>query len=149
MGVLLGQVRRSVSAVVPAAPEVVREFYVDLDNLARVHPLVVAVESVDSPRGAREYRVTDRVRLGPVRLRIHYAVTMTARDGKVLSVARQFPRVRLHTWVSFAARGVETVLTEDMRIEAPRPLLGLTVRRAVAAHREMLAGVAAHFRSDR
>jgi hypothetical protein len=147
VGVLLGQIRRSVSAVVPAAPEVVREFYVDLDNLARVHPLVVAVESVDSPRGAREYRVTDRVRLGPVRLRIHYAVTMTARDGALGGPAVP-ARAPAHVGV-VRGGGVETVLTEDMRIEAPRPLLGLTVRRAVAAHREMLAGVAAHFRSDR
>jgi ligand-binding SRPBCC domain-containing protein len=149
VGVWIGQVGRSVTAVVPAAPEVVRDFYVDLDNLARIHPLVVAVAPLGCRGDTREYRVTDRIRLGPVTLRIRYAVTLTTRGGEVLSVSRQFPRVRLHTRVSFVARGETTVLTEDMRIEAPRPLLGLTARQAVAAHEEMLAGVAAHFSSVR
>ena len=38
-----------------------------------------------------------------------------------------------------------TRLTETIRIRAPRMLLAVPVRQAVAAHREMLAGIRRHF----
>jgi hypothetical protein len=59
----------------------------------------------------------------------------------VLAEARQFPRVRLRTTVTFDKMPDGTRLTERMRIEAPRPLAGLTAREAVKAHTEMLAGI--------
>ena len=34
---------------------------------------------------------------------------------------------------------------KSIEIIAPRPLLGITVRQAVAAHKEMLAGIRRHF----
>ena len=36
----IGQARRRVGAEVPAPPDPVRAFYVDLDNISQVHPLV-------------------------------------------------------------------------------------------------------------
>ncbi|OBF12922.1 SRPBCC family protein [Mycobacterium sp. ACS4331] len=147
----IGQAECTVDAVVPAPPADVRAFYVDLERLVRVHPLVVAVTTVAREGERREYRVVDRIPLGPVTLRTRYAVTMTVPDGagEVVADSRQFPRVRLNTTVSFAARGDQTVLTEHMRITAPRPLLAVTVRQAVAAHTTMLERIAAHFSSGR
>ncbi len=67
------------------------------------------------------------------------------RDELVVADSRQFPRVRLHTVVSFAPTPLGTLLTERMSIEAPRPPAAVTVRQAVAAHQEMLRGIAARF----
>ena len=65
--------------------------------------------------------------------------------GDVLTEARQFPRVALDGVVSFAASDDGTRVTERLRIEAPRPLAAVTVRQAVDAHAEMLAGIRSHF----
>jgi hypothetical protein len=65
--------------------------------------------------------------------------------GDVLTEARQFPRVALDGVVSFVASGNGTRVTERIRIAAPRPLAAVTVRQAVAAHAEMLAGIRTHF----
>ena len=46
MGRWIGQAECTVDSVVPAAPAQVRAFYVDLDNMVRIHPLVVAVDVV-------------------------------------------------------------------------------------------------------
>ena len=35
---------------IPAASEVVRDFYVDLDNIKVVHPLVVSVQTISRRR---------------------------------------------------------------------------------------------------
>lgn len=65
--------------------------------------------------------------------------------GDVTAEARQFPGVRLHTIVSFESTESGTRLTERITIEAPRPLAAFTAREAVAAHREMLAGIRRRF----
>ena len=141
---------RTVSEIVPAPPDAVRAFYVDLDNIALVHPLVVSVRSTsrtDTRDGYTEtYRVRDRIPFGP----LTFGITYTARlrvpvHGDVLTEARQFPRIALDGVVSFAASGDGTRVTERIRIEAPRPLAAVTVRQAVAAHAEMLAGIRTHF----
>lgn len=135
---------------IPAAPEVVRRFYVDLDNITALHPLVVSVRSTgrqDTADGyVQTYVVHDRVPFGPVALPIRYTARLTVPDvGDVIADSRQFPRVRLHTVVSFEPDGPGTLLTERIDVAAPRPLAGVTVREGVAAHRQMLAGIAAHF----
>lgn len=141
---------QALSEEVPAPPETVRAFYTDLTNLGTVHPLVVAVRSTrrtPMPDGYRQcYRVTDRIPLGPFILRATYRVEMTVPvTGDVTAEARQFPRVRLHTVVTFAPSSIGTRVTERIRIEAPLPLAGITVGKAVAAHREMLAGIRRYF----
>ena len=77
-------------------------------------------------------------------------ITYTARvhvpaRGDVLTEARQFPRVLLSGTVSFDQVTGGTRLTERLRIEAPRLLAAITVREAVAAHAEMLAGIRRSF----
>jgi hypothetical protein len=61
--------------------------------------------------------------------------------GDVTAEARQFPRVRLCTTVSFEPIDAGTRITERMRIDAPRALAPMTVREAVKAHTAMLAGM--------
>jgi ligand-binding SRPBCC domain-containing protein len=135
-----------VSDEVPAPPAEVRDFYCDLHNITKLHPLVVSVEDLQREEVADSYtqiyRVRDRIPLG----RLTVGVTYTARvhvpaTGDVLTEARQFPRVRLQGRVSFTQVDGGTRLTERLRIEAPRPLAAVTAREAVKAHAEMLAGI--------
>ena len=149
-------VQRVVSEQIAGSPADVRDFYVDLDNIVDLHPLVVEVRSlsknVRSGGYEQAYRVKDVVPLGFskslafLKLPITYTTTLTVPDsGPVRTSARQFPRVRLEGVVSFEPEETGTRLTERIAISAPRPLLGITVRRAVAAHADMLAGSRRHF----
>jgi hypothetical protein len=157
---LIATAHRTVTDTVPAPPAAVRAFYVDLDNIALVHPLVISVQSLGrtvqpgfadggGEAGAgyvEEYRVRDRIPVGKFALNIRYAVRLSVpATGNVIAESRQFPAVRLHTTVSFDATDNGTRVTERMQITAPRPLLGLTVGEAVDAHATMLAGIARHF----
>ncbi len=141
---------RTVSAEIAGSPVDVRAYYTDLDNIKAVHPLVVSVKSTGrraTPDGYEQtYRVHDRIPLGRVVLPIRYTARLTVpQTGDVVADSWQFPRVRLHTAVSFAPVPAGTLLTERMSIEAPRPLTSTTVRHAVAAHRTMLEGIRARF----
>lgn len=139
---------------VPAAPAVVRDFYVDLDNIKAVHPFVTSVDTIsreETPDGyTQTYRVRDRIPLGPVKLGIAYTATIRVPSGvdpvgDVHTDARQFPRVRLIGVVSFEAIEGGTRMTERLVIEAPRPLAPVTVSQALDAHVDMLAGIARRF----
>ncbi len=44
MSLWIAHAERTISEEIPAPPEVVRDFYVDLDNIKEFHPLVVSVE---------------------------------------------------------------------------------------------------------
>lgn len=142
----VARAERTVSEEIPAPPDNVRDFYIDLNNIRRVHPLVVAVRATDRrqmPDGyVQAYRVQDRIPLGPLHLRISYVARLHVSDaGGVMAEARQFPRVRLRTAVSFEPIVAGTRITEHMRIDAPRALAAMTVREAVKAHTAMLAGM--------
>ena len=144
---------RTVSDVVPAPPDEVRAFCVDLDNIKLVHPLVVSVQSVARSETAdgytQTYRVRDRIPLGPFALGIVYTARLDVPvNGDVRTEARQSPRVELDGVVSFEEEGDGTRVTERLVIRAPRPLAATTVRQAVAAHAEMLAGIRRHFASS-
>jgi hypothetical protein len=143
---------RTLSEEVPAPPDQVRDFYVDLDSIKVVHPLVVSVQTLsrsDSADGHQQtYRVRDRIPLGPLSLRITYWASVEVPvDGDVITEARQFPRVRLNGIVSFEPIATGTRLTERLRIAAPRLLATMTEREAVNAHIAMLAGIRSHFES--
>jgi hypothetical protein len=147
---MAGPVDRVVGEDVPGAPDDVRAHYVDLNNIKDVHPLVVSVESLsrtDTGDGyVQVYRVRDRIPLGALTLPITYTARLEVPStGPVLTQARQFPAVRLDSEVSFEAIPGGTRLTERIRFTAPRPLLAMTVRQAVEAHKEMLAGIRRHF----
>jgi hypothetical protein len=142
----MARAERTVTEEIPAPPGEVRDFYVNLDNIKQVHPLVVAVRTTDrrqTPDGYEQtYRVQDRIPMGPLRLRISYAARLQVpHTGDVTAESRQFPRVRLHTIVTFQPIAAGTRVTEHMRIEAPRALAGMTTREAVNAHAAMLAGI--------
>ena len=149
----IARTERTVTEVVPAPPEQVRAFYVDLDNVKLVHPLVVSVRSTTRTQTTdgytQTYRVRDRIPFGPLTLNIAYTARLEVPvHGDVVTEARQFPRVELDGIVSFDAEGVGTRVTEHLVIRAPRPLAATTVRQAVAAHVEMLAGIRRHFASS-
>jgi hypothetical protein len=143
---------RTLSEEVPAPPDQVRDFYVDLGSIKVVHPLVVSVQTLsrsDNADGYQQtYRVRDRIPLGPLSLRISYWASVEVPvDGDVITEARQFPRVRLNGIVSFEPIAAGTRLTERLRITAPRLLATMTQREAVNAHIAMLAGIRSNFES--
>jgi ligand-binding SRPBCC domain-containing protein len=136
---------RTLTEQITAPLHDVRDFYVDLNNLKKVHPLVVAVRTTDRQQTAdgyvQTYRVQDRIPMGPFALRITYVARLCVPEaGNVTAEARQFPRVRLRSTVTFEQIGGGTRVTEHLHIEAPRPLAAMTTREAVKAHIAMLAG---------
>lgn len=143
---------RTLTEDVPAPPEEVRDFYVDLDNIRLVHPLIVSVEVVsrdETPDGYRQsYRVVDRIPLGPFTMQIEYRARLDVPlQGDVHTEAVQPPGVRLRGTVSFAPIEGGTRVTERISFFVPRPLSAITVREAVKAHTKMLDGIRRHFES--
>lgn len=135
---------------VPASPGEVRDFYVDLDNIKLVHPLIVSVETLsrsETPDGfVHSYRVRDRIPLGPFTINITYRARLQVpAAGDVLTEADQSPGVHLRGTVSFEPIAAGTRVTERIRIAAPRLLAPMTTREAVKAHIAMLAGIRRHF----
>ncbi len=152
MSLWIARAERTISEEIPAAPDAVRDFYVDLDNIKEFHPLVVSVQVLSrnqNDRGYQQtYRVRDRIPLGPVSMRITYwARVQVPAEGDVITEARQFPMVRLDGVVSFQPIEMGTRLTERLTIAAPRPLAAMTQREAVDAHVAMLAGIRSYFES--
>jgi hypothetical protein len=148
----LASAQQTLTELVPGEPGEVRDFYVDLDNIRLVHPLVVSVRTTSRTETAdgytQTYRVHDRIPLGPFVLRISYRARLRVpATGQVIAESHQFPRVRLHTAVAFEPVDAGTRVVEHMRISAPRPLVGVTAREAVSAHTVMLAGIRRHFES--
>jgi hypothetical protein len=148
----IAHAERTISEEIPAPPDVVRDFYVDLDNIKEFHPLVVSVQVLlhsQTDEGYQQtYRVRDRIPFGPLSMPITYwAQVRVPADGDVITEARQFPRVRLNGVVSFQPTEGGTRLTERLTIAAPRLLAAVTEREAVAAHVVMLAGIRGHFES--
>jgi hypothetical protein len=146
----IAHAERAISEEIPAPPDAVREFYVDLDNIKEFHPLVVSVDVLSHDRTAdgyrKTYRVRDRIPLGPITMGITYwAQVQVPAHGDVITEARQFPKVRLDGRVSFEPIDTGTRLTERLSIAAPRPLAAMTQRAAVDAHAAMLAGIRTHF----
>lgn len=143
---------RTLTEEVPAPPGEVRDFYVDLDNIKLVHPLIVSVEMLsrgETPDGVTlSYRVRDRIPLGPFTMAITYRARLQVpAEGDVLTEADQSPGVRLRGRVSFEPTATGTRVTERIRIAAPRPLAPITTREAVKAHIAMLAGIRRHFQT--
>lgn len=150
MSLWIAHASHELSEEIPAPPDRVRDYYVDLDNIKVVHPLVVSVQTLscsETPDGyLQTYRVRDRIPLGPLSIRITYWASVEVPvDGDVITEARQFPRVRLNGIVAFESIASGTRLTERLRIAAPRLLAPTTEREAVKAHTAMLAGIRSHF----
>jgi hypothetical protein len=144
------EVEQTLSEEIPAPPEKVRDFYLDLHNIKLVHPLIVSVRMVsrsNTPDGyLQTYRIRDRIPLGRLAIRVSYRARLHVRvNGDVITEARQFPLVRLRGSVTFEATDLGTRVTERLRISAPRPLAAITKREAVDAHIAMLSGIRRHF----
>ena len=124
-----------------------------MDNIKVIHPLIVSVDTLSrsqTPDGyLQSYRVIDRIPLGPFTIKIAYQARLCVpAEGDVLTEADQSPGVRLRATVSFEPIGSGTLVTERIRIAAPRLLAPITTREAVKAHIAMLAGIRRHFESD-
>ncbi len=148
----IAHAERTLTERVPAPPAAVRDFYVDLDNIKIVHPLIVSVETISRTETSdgyqHSYRVVDRIPLGPLTLKTTYTARLQVPvHGDVLTEADQSPGVRLRGTVSFEPAGGGTRVTERIRFAAPRVLSWVTVREGVKAHVEMLAGIRRHFES--
>ena len=153
---VIGNADRALSESVPAAPDEVRDYCVDLCHITDVHPsggirrvdrrgdAVVPVNSWDAED--LSYRVRDGVMIGPVVFPLRYTVRMRVPvAGAVTAETNPFPLVRLESVIAFEPLESGTRLKEHLRISAPRPLLSTVVSRTVAAHTHMLAGVRRHF----
>jgi hypothetical protein len=143
---------RTVSEQMPAPPDAVREFYVDLHNIKTVHPLVVSVRTISRNETAdgyqQTYRVRDRIPLRMLTIRVSYQARLhVPMHGDIITQARQFPRVRLNGTVTFEPIDSGTRVIERLRIAAPRPLAAMTIRVAVNAHIAMLSGIRRHFQA--
>ncbi|OBK63311.1 polyketide cyclase / dehydrase and lipid transport [Mycobacterium gordonae] len=141
---------RTLTEEVPAPPDEVRDYYVDLDNIRLVHPLIVSVQLLSRTETADGYRVSyqvvDRIPLGPIAMKVTYRARLRVPvDGDVHTEADQSPGVRLRATVSFDPIEGGTRVTERIRFAAPRPLAAFTVREAVKAHAKMLYGIRRHF----
>jgi hypothetical protein len=150
MSLWIAHAEKTLYEDVPAPPDEVRDFYVDLDNIKLVHPLIVSVQMMSRTEGPdgyrRSYRVIDRIPLGPFTIQITYQARLHVRaDGDVMTEADQSPGVRLRGTVTFEPIDAGTRVTERIRIAAPRPLAAMTTREAVKAHIAMLAGIRRHF----
>ncbi len=96
----LAHAQRTLSEDVPAPPGDVRDFYVDLNNIKLVHPLIVSVQATsrtETPEGyLQSYRVVDRIPLGPLTIKTAYRARLHVRaDGDVATEADQSPGVHL------------------------------------------------------
>ena len=106
---------------IPGPPEDVRDFYVDLDNLKLIHPLVVSVQttrrSEERDGYMQTYRVRDRIRFGPLTIPVGYVARIHVPiAGDVTSDARQFPFVHLKSVVRFDSVAAGTRVVERMRM---------------------------------
>jgi hypothetical protein len=150
----IAETQRTLSEDIAAKPGDVRDFYVDLDNVGVLHPFVVDLRATAhsaTPEGYRdEYRVRERIPIGPFRLLISFPTWLdVTREGDVTSEVRQFPLVRLYNRIAFEPITTGTRIVERLRISAPRPLTAFTTREAVAAHTRVLAGIRDHFAAER
>jgi hypothetical protein len=153
MSWLIARAERTLTEEVPAPPDEVRDFYVDLDNIKLVHPLIVSVEELSRSKVAdgyqQSYQVVDQMRLGPFTFQITYRARLHVPvKGDVQTEAYQSPGVRLRGNITFAPIQGGTRVTERVQIAAPRPLAGYTTREAVKAHIAMLSGIRSHFESQ-
>ena len=120
----------------------VRDFLADLHNIVPLHPLIISMEDLPALRempGVRRYRVTDRIALGPLRMRVRYTAAIEVLGKhEILAHAWQSPGIHLRTVYRMKEAGEETRVTEDVWVEAPRILRGYVIDQASQSHEKML-----------
>jgi hypothetical protein len=132
------------SIEIGVAPELVHAFLAELHNHRELHPLIERIEELPpDPRRptVRRYRVTDRMRLGPIVFRIAYVAELDpSAPDLILGGAWQSPGIEVRTRyrLSPSSEG-GTHVHEEVLIQAPLLLIGYAHRQAEAAHRETFA----------
>lgn len=125
--------------VAPATVAQAMALLSDMARLPELHPLIVSVTAVAPEPGALEsYRITDRLRWGPIVFPITYEADVLSRtEDAVVTVARQRPAttVENRTRVSPDGSGVRIVVS--MTLSAPTLLFGYAFRQAQSAHHEL------------
>jgi hypothetical protein len=132
------------SIEIAAEPAVVHAFLADLHRHRDLHPLIERIEDLAPQPGrsdVRRYRVTDRMRLGPLAFRIAYLAEIEAVSPDLIrGTAWQSPGVELRTRYRITpAPAGGTLLREDVSLKAPFLLIGYAHRQAEAAHRATFA----------
>ena len=141
MGIFLAQRSFVTEVVVRAAPAAVLAALDDLPAFIRLNPLVVAVERV--PDEADAYLVTDRLRFLGIPYQLRYELRSVRVPEGLDSDVRASPATRLHNELRVLPEGAGTRVRETVRMTVPRPLAGYAIAAAEAAHRDLLARLAA------
>jgi polyketide cyclase/dehydrase/lipid transport protein len=133
-----------VSARVPAAPEEVIDFLLDLDRHRGLHPFLTSATVVDSgtaPEGPWwEWRVEERPSLGPVRYRLRFPARLSRTSARSMtSVVRAAPGCWLRSTTEAGSEGAGCRVVERVEVTAPWPVLGYMTRNARRAHRRTYA----------
>lgn len=126
---------------IPVPPEAVLARLSQSDGWIRLQPLVVAVEA-DS-RNPGMIRVTDRLELGGRSFLLRYRAQVLPVPDGIDAHAWSFPFIHVFNRLRCRPAREGTVLRETSTLEAPRPLLGYTVRTARTAHAAMLENLKA------
>jgi hypothetical protein len=137
----------TLTSFIAAPPEQIRDLIAAIDKLDAYHPLIIGVSEIapdTSPLGTprRRFQVTDRMQMGPVRLKFTYLATETQPgDGSLLCEAFQSPGVHLTIRYQFHAEGEQTRIDEQCDIDAPLLLRGIVRQQARDAHRQTMAEI--------
>lgn len=127
--------------VARAAPAAVLAVLDDLPAFMRLNPLVIGVERV--PGDADRYRVTDRMRWLGIPFDVRYEVRSVRVPEGLDSEVWASPATRLHNTLRVLPEGEGARVRETVRMTVPRPLAGYAIAAAEAAHRDLLARLAA------
>ena len=111
----------------------------DMARLPELHPLIVAVQTVAAVPGALEsYRITDRLRWGPIVFPITYeADVLTRTEDRVVTVARQRPATTVENRTRVSPEGDGVRIVVSMTLSAPTLLFGYAFGQAQTAHHEL------------
>lgn len=124
---------------VPAAT--VYNFLAVQMNITKIHPLVLAIEPLpDEPERTQTqfYRITDRLKLGPLTWQLKYksAVTPTGTDELTFEAFQGLLYLRNQT--RCIPEGSATRVHESVIIQTNRLLMGYAFHEAESSHAEML-----------
>ncbi|MFT5696418.1 MAG: hypothetical protein ACI9QQ_002398 [Myxococcota bacterium] len=118
------------------------EFLCNLDNYTALHPLIESIEELpraDALPNARRYRVTDRIALGPLRMKAVYTAALDpVSPHEVHGHAWQSPGIRLITVYTLREVAGAVLLKETVSVRAPWLLRRFVTHQAEASHRETL-----------
>ena len=129
----------------------VLDFLEDLSGHDKIHPLIISVKELDvAEEQFRRYRITDRVQMGPFKIKAVYeADVWRTDDGKRESIARQSPSVVLRVTTTAAPQADGTLLSEIVSVKAPALLQNFVFRQARDAHQKMFERLKEYLESEK